>query len=640
MPSPTGRPTTRPPGIDTLERRRTGTLDDYDPIATEGTFLRPTTDWDKDYWRIMNPLTANGYVLQPGELRRHRRTMIRTASGTSAALALNSSQIDDPNTQHEHQHRPVGHRRGAGRRQAPRHLVPRDVRARRSRRQRRGLRDLRAEVRPPDAVRRVGLLAKNAYTCNSQVSVTMIDTDLAGQGTATLGVSSGTERCRRAARADREPGGIRAASRDRSTRSPGAAVNGDGKISVAHGDTIDGPLPGRVLLRRAQRRRGQDREHRLRHALDHERSRRPGSEPGDDRMGHERSGEHGRALRDDDSDGFLGRTGRRFDGARDDAERPVRVHHVLLLGRVRGRSRQCRRQQQRRRLLLVHDGPDARGDPGQRRHAPGDSDNNPTGATSTIAVADTSIVQDVNVTVNITHTYDHDLTLSLTTPANTPITLAAARGGSSNNFTNTALRRRGGVADLQRVGAVHGVVPARAAAGLGGRPVGRRQLEVQGRRWASQDTGTINNWTLKLTYPDLACAPRGNAAPVPDGAIGTEMAASRMAGSGIHVTWDVATCVAENYHLLYGTLQNVSSRTRRPAPSAGWAPRQLRLGGLTRRRPVVPDRRRQRRRDGRDLGSERCRRRPRRHDPIRALRASPPEATRHLSLKRGHSSPK
>jgi hypothetical protein len=39
------------------------------------------------------------------------------------------------------------------------------------------------------------------------------------------------------------------------------------------------------------------------------------------------------------------------------------------------------------------------------------------------------------------------------------------------------------------------------------------------------------------------------------------MAASLVTGAvaGLHLTWDVATCAAENYHLLYGTLQNVSS---------------------------------------------------------------------------------
>ena len=30
----------------------------YDPIATEGTFVRPAIGGDKDYWRVKNPLTG------------------------------------------------------------------------------------------------------------------------------------------------------------------------------------------------------------------------------------------------------------------------------------------------------------------------------------------------------------------------------------------------------------------------------------------------------------------------------------------------------------------------------------------------------------------------------------------------------
>src|SRR5207247_840740 len=61
----------------------------------------------------------------------------------------------------------------------------------------------------------------------------------------------------------------------------------------------------------------------------------------------------------------------------------------------------------------------------------------PVGATSTIAVADNKTVQDVNVKINITHTYDSDLVLSLIAPDGTTITLADGEGGSGNNFRDT-----------------------------------------------------------------------------------------------------------------------------------------------------------------------------------------------------------
>src|SRR5262245_22818565 len=51
-------------GICTLERRRPGTSNTYDPITTEGTFLRSPTGWDNDYFRVKNPQTGNGYLIQ------------------------------------------------------------------------------------------------------------------------------------------------------------------------------------------------------------------------------------------------------------------------------------------------------------------------------------------------------------------------------------------------------------------------------------------------------------------------------------------------------------------------------------------------------------------------------------------------
>ena len=64
-------------------------------------------------------------------------------------------------------------------------------------------------------------------------------------------------------------------------------------------------------------------------------------------------------------------------------------------------------------------------------------DNNSTGGTSTIRVTDTNTVLDVNVTVNITHSYDGDITLYLIGPNGAQSTLALARGGSGDNYSGT-----------------------------------------------------------------------------------------------------------------------------------------------------------------------------------------------------------
>jgi hypothetical protein len=78
---------------------------------------------------------------------------------------------------------------------------------------------------------------------------------------------------------------------------------------------------------------------------------------------------------------------------------------------------------------------------------------------------------------------------------------------------------------------------------------------------AGQDVGTIDNWTLKLLYPSVACPPGGAPPPVPDGSFGAGMTVSSGAGAvpGLHLAWDVATCAAKNNHLLFGALQDVST---------------------------------------------------------------------------------
>lgn len=66
-------------------------------------------------------------------------------------------------------------------------------------------------------------------------------------------------------------------------------------------------------------------------------------------------------------------------------------------------------------------------------------DNNTTGITSVINIPDGNAVSinDVNVTINITHTFDGDLTLTLISPNGTNVILSNGNGGSGNNYTNT-----------------------------------------------------------------------------------------------------------------------------------------------------------------------------------------------------------
>jgi subtilisin-like proprotein convertase family protein len=60
-----------------------------------------------------------------------------------------------------------------------------------------------------------------------------------------------------------------------------------------------------------------------------------------------------------------------------------------------------------------------------------------TTATSVINIPELATVTKVAVTVNITHTYDGDLTISLTNPAGYTVPLSIRNGGSGDNYTNT-----------------------------------------------------------------------------------------------------------------------------------------------------------------------------------------------------------
>ena len=113
---------------------------------------------------------------------------------------------------------------------------------------------------------------------------------------------------------------------------------------------------------------------------------------------------------------------------------------------------------------------------------------------STLPVsAGSRTVSKVTVTLNINHTYDSDLTITLISPAGTRITLAAKRGGSSDNYTNTtfddaaATAISAGVAPF--TGSYRPETPLSAL--IGQSASGTWQLEVTDD--TAVDTGTLNS---------------------------------------------------------------------------------------------------------------------------------------------------
>jgi proprotein convertase P-domain-containing protein/papain like protease len=100
-------------------------------------------------------------------------------------------------------------------------------------------------------------------------------------------------------------------------------------------------------------------------------------------------------------------------------------------------------------------------------------DNDPNGASSTLDVTDAGTLTDVKVTVDITHTFRGDLTVTLAHGSNTA-TLVANEGGSAD--------------DIKRTFTVAGFTGASLA--------GAWTLSIVDN--AAQDTGTLNSWTLDV----------------------------------------------------------------------------------------------------------------------------------------------
>ncbi len=126
---------------------------------------------------------------------------------------------------------------------------------------------------------------------------------------------------------------------------------------------------------------------------------------------------------------------------------------------------------------------------------------------SVIAVADAKTVVDVNVLVNITHTYDGDLDLSLVGPNGTVVDLSSDNGGSGENFVNTLFDDEAATSITAGsppfTGSFRPEQPLAAFDGIDA--AGTWTLRVTDD--AGGDTGTLNSWALNLTYPAAACGP-------------------------------------------------------------------------------------------------------------------------------------
>jgi len=544
-------------GINTLERYRAGTTDEYDPITTEGTFIRPALDSEKDLWRIKNQATGNGYVIQPGPFD-------GTASGDAyakwdvAGLALNSSQINDPNTDTS-----IGisswlngEALGASKRLVTwyhatyAHDDPTGT-------------GEACELAGPKLVPLVPCagsisLDRNAYTCAAPVTITVTDSDLTGTGTLSVAVTSGTEPTPEPLTLNESPAG---SGRFQGTIATllGPAVSGDGKISVADGDSVgvhyvdasSCGAPNVPVLRSASVDCSVPTIANVQAVAG------AGTATVTWDTNEATSGvvHYGTTVPTAGSAG-AGVSSTSHTGTLTGLTDCTTYYYWLESADAAGNTAASNAGGGYYAFTTGQSHRVSYASSGASVSIP---DNNPAGVVKTINVVGPDPVQDVNVTVNITHTYDNDLTLSLITPGATTITLANRRGGAANNYTNTVFDDEAatpiGLGAAPFTGSFKPETPLSAADG----PVGTGTWTFKVVDQIAQDVGTLDNWTLNLTYPDVACVSAGSPPPIPDGSFGAPMTASRLGGGGVHVSWDIATCAAKNDHILYGPLQSVGT---------------------------------------------------------------------------------
>ncbi len=127
-------------------------------------------------------------------------------------------------------------------------------------------------------------------------------------------------------------------------------------------------------------------------------------------------------------------------------------------------------------------------------------DNNSTGISPSLNLSGVAgSISDVNVTVNITHSSDSQLTLTLIAPNGAQIVLASKIGGSNANFTNTTFDDQAAISISSASAPFTGSFrPTGMLSSLdGAAPNGTWKLKVTDT--VRRTTGTLNSWSLSVT---------------------------------------------------------------------------------------------------------------------------------------------
>jgi len=128
-----------------------------------------------------------------------------------------------------------------------------------------------------------------------------------------------------------------------------------------------------------------------------------------------------------------------------------------------------------------------------------------TTVTSTLDVSGLAgTITDLNVTLDISHTYDGDIEVYLVGPDGTRVQLFAEVGGSGNNFTNTTLDDQAATSITAGTAPFAGTFrPSGSLADFNGKLAnGQWTLEITD-NWY-YDEGTLNAWSLEITTGEVA----------------------------------------------------------------------------------------------------------------------------------------
>ncbi len=124
---------------------------------------------------------------------------------------------------------------------------------------------------------------------------------------------------------------------------------------------------------------------------------------------------------------------------------------------------------------------------------------------STLNIGADKIVEDVNVQLDITHTWDADLDIFLISPSGTRVELTTDNGSSGDNFSGTIFDDEATTpitdGSAPFAGAYQPETPLSAVDGENAQ--GNWVLEITDD--AGSDVGALNWWKLSLSYPDEPC---------------------------------------------------------------------------------------------------------------------------------------